>query len=693
MIALITSVPRLMSENRINQIVGFLWSIAELLRDACKKSENQNFILPFTVLRRLDYALQDTKEKVLEQNKKLKEKGLENRHDALCKVSGFSFYNTSKYDFDSLLDDPENLKRNLPVYIRSFSPNVVEIFEKFDFFHSIDRLDDVDRLYMVMGEFNKRDKCDLSSLSNHDMGYVFEQLIRRFNESVNENPGEHYTPRDAITLLVKVVASLDKDLASGKEVARTVADCCVGTGGILSIFKDEAAKVNPNADVFLYGQELNPQSWAICRSDMMIGQPSGEDANNIRRGSTLSNDHFENKRFDYQFANPPYGTEWKVDESEVLKEASRGFNGRFGAGTPGIADGQLLFLQHMIAHMNEPEDKPSYIGIFFNGSPLFTGDAGSGPSEIRRWILENDWLDAIIGLPSQIFYNTGIATYLWILSNKKPKERKDKVMLIDASGEEFWTQLPKSLGDKRREITEPHMDKILKLFAARERGEHVKIFDSKDFGYRRIQVERPLKLNFSNDDERLKRLKENKTFIGLATSKKRNEQAKAEEEAAGRELQEQILEALKSLPSKVIKDREVFQAQLDKVLSDAEIKLKAPAKKAILTSLSERDETAEPCLDKNGDPEADTELRDHENVPLTESIEEYMKREVLPHVPDAWVDAKYVDEKDGEVGRVGYEISFNRYFYVYQPPRELSEIDGELRKLQAEIMKSLQETM
>ncbi|MDA7520699.1 type I restriction-modification system subunit M [bacterium] len=682
-----------MSENKIGLIVNFLWSVAELLRDACKKSENQNFILPFTVLRRLDYALEETKEKVLMQNKSLKEKGLENRHHALCKASGYSFYNTSKYNFDSLLDDPENLKRNLPTYIRSFSPNVVEIFEKFKFFNSIESLDEVNRLYMVMGEFNKRDKCDLSSLTNHDMGYVFEQLIRRFNESVNENPGEHYTPRDAITLLVKVVASLDKDMASSKEVSRTVADCCVGTGGILSIFKAEAAKVNPNARVFLYGQELNPQTWAICRSDMMIAQPSGEDANNIRLGSTLSCDHFENKRFDYQFANPPYGTDWKVDKTDVLREAGRGFKGRFGAGIPGIADGQLLFLQHMIAHMNEPKDKPSYIGIFFNGSPLFTGSAGSGESEIRRWILKNDWLDSIIGLPGQIFYNTAIPTYLWIISNKKPKERKDKVMLIDASSKEFWSSMRKSLGDKRREITESHMDKILKLFSAREPGEHVKIFNTEDFCYRRIQVERPLRLNFCNEEERLERLKLNKTFLGLATSKKRNEKAKAEEEAAGRELQEQILDTLKNMPSKLFKDREVFQAQLKAALEAADLKLKVPVKKAILTALSERDETAEPCKGKNGNLEPDSELRDHENVPLIESIDEYMKREVLPYVPDAWVDTNYVDKKDGKVGKVGYEISFNRYFYVYQPPRELSEIDGELRELQADIMKSLQEVM
>jgi type I restriction enzyme M protein len=680
-----------MSTSRINEIVNFLWSIAELLRDACKKSENQNFILPFTVLRRLDYALEPTKAKVLEQEEKLKEKGLENRDPALCRASGFSFYNTSRFNFDSLLDDPDNLSKNLPRYIRSFSENVVDIFDKFKFFHSIESLHEVNRLYLVMERFNQRDKCDIASLKNHEMGYVFEQLIRRFNESINENPGEHYTPRDAIALLVKLVASLDKDLASGKDVSRTVADCCVGTGGILSIFKSEAKSLNCNARIFLYGQELNPQTWAVCRSDMMIAEPSGEDANNIRLGSTLSNDNFEDMRFDYQFANPPYGTEWKADESDVLKEASRGFKGRFGAGTPGIADGQLLFLQHMISHMNEPEDKPSYIGVFFSGSPLFTGEAGSGQSEIRRWILENDWLDTIIGLPGQIFYNTPIATYLWILSNQKPKERKGKVMLMDASGDEFWVLLPQGLGDKRREIKEAHQQKILKLFTERAPGEHVKIVDAKNLGYRRIQVERPLKLNFSNDEERLKRLKENKTFMGLATSKKRNEKTKAKEEAAGRELQEQILEALKCLPGKLIKDREVFQGQLEAALEAADLKLKTPIKKAVLTALSERDERAEPCLDKNGGLEPDTDLRDRENVPLTESIDEYMKREVLPHVPDAWVDTKYVDERDNEVGRVGFEISFNRYFYVYQPPRALSEIDAELRTLQADILEVLQE--
>ena len=675
---------------RITKIVSFLWNIAELLRDACKKSENQNFILPFTVLRRLDYALKDTKQKVLEMDHKLADAGLENRHDALCKASGYSFYNTSKFDFDSLLDDPENLVNNLPQYIRKFSPNVVEIFEKFHFFHSIDLLFEVDRLYMVMGQFNKSEVYELAHLSNHEMGYVFEHLIRRFNESVNENPGEHYTPRDPINLLVKIVASLDKDLGAGHDVARNVADCCVGTGGILTIFKNRAQELNPNAQVFMYGQELNPQTWAICRSDMMISDPSGKDADHIRQGSTLSNDHFENLKFDYQFANPPYGTEWKVDKEDVEREAQRGFNGRFGAGLPSISDGQLLFLQHMLSRMNDPQDKPSYIGVFFNGSPLFSGAAQSGESEIRRWILENDWLDTIIGLPGQIFYNTGIATYLWILSNRKPEDRKDKVMLIDASGDEFWSPMSKSLGDKRREIREEHQQKIYDLFQSREQGKHVKIFDTTDFMYRRVQVERPLKLNFCNSSERLERLKEAKAFVNLATSKKKDPEAKAKEEAEGKALQLSILNALQSVPSDLVKDRDVFEGILEGSFSSHGLSVKAPIKKAIFNALGERDESAEICRNKNGQPEPDSELRDHENIPFNESISEYMKREVLPHVPDAWVDESFTDHKDGKVGRVGTEISFTRYFYVYKPPRKLSAIEDDLKNLQSEIMHSIE---
>jgi len=655
----------------VSSIVGFLWQIAEKSRSGFSKNENQKFILPFTVLRRFDYALEPTKEKVLTQEKTLKERGLENRHDALCQASGFSFYNTSRYNFDTLLDDPDNLKTNLPLYLRSFSPNVAEIFERFDFFHWIDRLDEVNRLYHVMSEFNRRDRCDLSSLNNHEMGYVFEHLIRQFNEAIDENPGEHYTPRDAITLLVKLVATLDTDLAGGKLVSRTVADCCVGTGGILSIFKDEIATLNPNARIFLYGQELNPQTWAICLSDMLITDPSGESANNIRLGSTLSNDHFENMRFDFQFANPPYGMDWTVDEQAVLREAKRGSNGRFSLGRPGKKMGELLFLQHMIAHMTDPTDKPSYIGIFLNGSPLFTGEAGSGESEIRRWILEKDLLDSIIALPEQIFYNTSIATYLWILSNKKPKERGGKVMLMDASGEKFWSPMRKSLGAKRREITEERQDTILELFKSRLPGEHLKIFDTTDFGYHRIQVERPLKLNFSTSEDRLENLEESTPFKKLATSKKRDEKARKEQETAGRQQQDQIIDVLKSLTNEIVKDREVFQTQLVEAFKVADVKLTAPIRKAILAALSERDETAEPCLNSDGSPEPDPALRDHENVPLKEDVDEYFQLEVVPHVSDAWIDH--------DKTKIGYEIPFNRHFYVFKPPRELDEIDEELK--------------
>ena len=397
-----------------SQIVNFLWAIAELLRDAFKKSENQNVILPFTVLRRLDYALEPAKKKVLELNEKLIAKGLENRHDALCRASGYAFYNTSPLNYDAILDDPAHLKRNLQHYITGFSENVQEIFRRFKFDDVLRDLEQVGRLYAVMEKFNEKSKINLrprsednpGGLTNHQMGTVFEQLIRRFNEAINENPGEHFTPRDVIHLLVALMILLDDLLAVTKGIRRTVADCAAGTGGMVSIAREEIQARNPTAKVSLFGQELNPQTWAVCRSELLLLDPAGRDADNIALGSTLSLDAHPTRRFDYQFANPPYGTEWKIDRDAVMKEAERGFYGRFGAGLPRISDGQLLFLQHMLAHMNT--DTPSFIGIVFNGSPLFTGEAGGGESEIRRWILENDWLHAIVGLPEQLFYNTGI---------------------------------------------------------------------------------------------------------------------------------------------------------------------------------------------------------------------------------------------------------------------------------------------
>jgi len=666
---------------KFNNVVGFLWAIADLLNGAFKKSEFQKIILPFTVLRRLDYALEKTKDKVLETERTLRDKGLENRHGQLCRAAGYAFYNTSKFTYESLLHDDTNLALNLRQYVMGFSPNVREIFAAFNFDDTIRDLGRVNLLYLLMERFNEKSKVDLrpTSMSNHEMGYVFEHLLRKFNEALNENPGEHFTPRDAIRLMVDLVLMLDTELAGTEGVTRTVYDCGCGTGGILSITKEHILQINSQAKVFLYGQELNPFTWAIARADMLIIEPEGKDAENIKLGSTLSNDQLSNMRFDLQFVNPPYGYEWSKDFDAVTAEAARGFDGRFGAGLPRKSDGQMLFLQHLIARMNDPEESQSYIGIILNGSPLFTGGADSGESEIRRWIFENDWLEAIVALPQQIFYNTGIGTYIWLLSNRKPAAHKNKVMLVDASGEEFWSKMTKNLGSKSREITETHMQTILQLVKARKEGPHVKIFDTTDFGYREIKVLRPLKLRFVVNAETLARLGKQSAFKNLAVSKKKAGAEQKREEQEGRAMQAEIQDALQTLVGKTYTSREKFAANVEAALKNARLKLKAPVLKAILAGIGERDDAADICRDNNGNPEPDTELTDTENVPLKEKIEEYFAREVIPHVPDAWIDSSYCDAKDGMVGRVGYEIPFNRHFYVFQPPRPLSAIDADLK--------------
>ena len=678
-------------QNKFNTIVGFLWSIADLLNGPFKKSEFQKIILPFTVLRRFDYALEATKSKVSETEKKLKDKGLENRHTQLCKASGYAFYNTSKFTYESLLRDDVSLARNLRQYINAFSPNVKEIFEAFNFDDVIRDLDKAKILFLLMERFNEKTKVDLrpSSLSNVGMGYVFEHLLRRFNEALNENPGEHFTPREVIRLMVDLIISSDQEINKGEGIAKTVYDCCCGTGGILSTAKEAILQKNPKAKVHLYGQEINPQTWAIARSDMLILDPEGKDAENIREGSTLSSDAFPRMKFDYQLVNPPYGYDWKKDKKAVKSEAARGFGGRFGAGVPRIDDGQMLFMQHLIARMNDPKDAQSYIGIIMNGSPLFSGGAYSGESKIRRWILENDWLEAIVALPQQIFYNTGIGTYIWILSNRKPVAHKRKVLLVDASGEEFWSGMSKSLGDKRREMTDTHRQQILKLVKERKPGPHVKIFDTTDFGYREIKVLRPLKLRFEVNPESLARLDVQSAFKNLAVSKKKAAAEQKRKEMEGRALQAEIRDALQTLAGKTYISREKFTAALEAALNNAGLKLKAPVLKAILAGIGERDDSAEICLDRKGRPEPDTELNDTENVPLNEMIETYFSREVTPHVPDAWIDSSYCDAKDGKVGRVGYEIPFSRHFYIFQPPRPLSAIDADLKAVTDRILKMI----
>ena len=666
---------------KFNNVVSFLWAIADLLNGAFKKSEFQKIILPFTVLRRLDYALEKTKAKVLETEHTLKEKGLENRHGQLCRAAGYSFYNTSKFNYESLLHDDANLGLNLRQYVMGFSPNVREIFAAFNFDDTIRDLDRVNLLYLLMERFNEKSKVDLrpASMSNHEMGYVFEHLLRKFNEALNENPGEHFTPRDGIRLMVDLVLMLDTTLAGKEGVARTVNDCGCGTGGILSITKDHILQINPQAKVFLYGQELNPFTWAIARADMLILEPEGKDAENIKLGSTLSNDQLPEMRFDLQFVNPPYGYEWSKDFDAVTAEAARGFDGRFGAGLPRKSDGQMLFLQHLIARMNDPAESQSYIGIILNGSPLFTGGASSGESEIRRWILENDWLEAIVALPQQLFYNTGIGTYIWLLSNRKPPAHRGKVMLVDASGDSFWSDMSKSLGNKRREIGESHKQAILNLVKARKEGPHLKIFDTTDFGYREIKVLRPPKLRFEVNAESLARLDTQAVFKNLAVSKKKDPTEQKRDEQEGLALQAEIRAALQTLAGKTYMQRDKFTAALEAALKKQGLKLKAPVLKAILAGIGERDDAADICRDSDGNAEPDTALNDTENVPLKEDIQTYFTREVTPHVPDAWIDPTYCDAKDGQVGRVGYEIPFNRHFYVFQPPRSLSAIDADLK--------------
>jgi type I restriction enzyme M protein len=489
--------------------------------------------------------------------------------------------------------------------------------------------------------------------------------------------------------MVLLLISVDREVLKQKAIVRTVCDPCCGTGGMLTTAKEQILEINPHAEVHMFGHESQPETFALCKADLYMVSADGRDADNIKFGSTLSGWQLADRRYDYQCANPPYGKEWKMDQAAVETEAERGFAGRFGAGLPRISDGQLLFLQHMLARMKDPKDGGGRVAIVMNGSPLFTGDAGSGESEIRRWILENDWLEAIIALPEQLFYNTGIGTYIWVLSNRKEARRRHKVQMIDAS--KFWVPMRKSLGNKRREISANHIQQVLGLFQSPRNGDHCRIFDTSEFGYRKITVERPLRLNFQASAERLERLKEESAFQNLALSKKKEPKAKAAEEAEGRQQQTALLKALGKLPATLCKDRAQFLPLLDAALKKAGLKVGAPVRKAILAALSERDETAEMCRGEEGQPEADSELRDTENVPLNEDVNAYFDREVKPHVPDAWINTAVRDAKDGEVGKVGYEINFNRYFYQYQPPRPLAEIEAEIKGLEGEIMAMLGE--
>lgn len=674
------------NNNNFAEKANFLMSVADLIRDTFRRSKYQDVILPLTVLRRIDCVLEPTKNDVLRALEKYKGQ-IPNLDPVLRNASGYVFYNTSPYTFERLVEDPSNLAVNLLAYINSFSENMREVIEKFDFRNTIAKLDDAGLLFLVMEKFKNID-LHPDVVDNHEMGTIFEELIRRFNEALDENPGEHFTPREVIRLMVDLLVGPENGKLKQAYRVIKVADPACGSGGMLTIAKERLLERNPTLQVHVYGQEINPETFAICKSDLYMKSEDGKDAENIFFGSSLSHEANSTERFDYQLANPPYGKEWKMDEASVKEEAAKP-NGRFSAGLPRISDGQMLFLQHMLSRMNSPEQGGGRVAIVLNGSPLFTGDAGSGESEIRRWILENDWLEAIIALPEQLFYNTGIATYIWVLNNRKSEKRKGKVQLIDASN--IWTPMRKSLGNKRREISADQIEQIYQIFERFEETSQSKLFDSTDFGYRKVTIERPLRLDFQASPQRIARLKEQTAFIGLAQSKKKDVQAKLAVEAEGRKRQEQLLEVLEQMPQDLFTSRPAFEQALAQCCKKTEVKLDAPIRKAIFTALSERNETAEVCLDKDGCPEPDPELRDTEAVPLKEDIGEYFEREVKPHVPDAWVNTSLVDPKDGKTGRVGYEINFNRYFYVYQPPRPLEEIEAEIQSLQKEITQLLGE--
>jgi type I restriction enzyme M protein len=686
-----------------HQMANFIWSICNLLRGPYKRNEYRKVILPLTILRRFDSVLAPTKAQVLSEYDKLKGKSENILSAQLTQITKVSFYNLSKLSFPMLLDDPNQIAPSLNSYINAFSPNVRLIFERFDFGAQVHKMDEKNLLYEVVKKF-AADDLDLSpvKVDSMQMGYIFEELIRIGAEQANEEAGEHFTPREVIQLMVDMLLSPEDDLRKS-HVVKTIYDPACGTGGMLSVAENYIRSNNREAQPLLYGQDWNDEAWAICRADMLI---KGEDAENIKLGCTFEQDGFAKEKFDYMLANPPFGVEWKQQARTIqIEHDTLGYDGRFGAGLPRINDGSLLFLQHMISKMRTPDEGGSRIAIVFNGSPLFTGDAGSGESSIRQWIIESDWLEAVVALPDQLFYNTGISTYIWLVTNRKEKRRKGKIQLIDAR--EFFVKMRKSLGNKRHQIgdgqdnrpdqitdiTKIHGDflhndtRVIGGNGAEKTVVISKIFANADFGYNKITVERPLRQNFIASAERISRLDEIKAFQKLAASDKKNVTIRQAEIAAGIERQTQIRRLLqqfaKSKEAVLFTDRAAFLKELRILDQELDVRLSVIELKIVLEALGEKDVTAEICRDAKKKPEVDSELRDTENVPLTENIEEYFRREVLPHVPDAWIDHSKT--------KVGYEIPLNRHFYRYEPPRPLEAIEADIKALETDIVRLLAE--
>ena len=562
----------------VKESANFIWSIADLLRGDYKQSDYGKVILPLTVLRRLDCVLDATKEEVLKKHEQLKNTGIEDLDALLNRASGYKFHNRSNFTFDKLVADPNNIALNLRNYINGFSEDAREIIEQFEFENQINKMDDANLLFMVIKRFQEID-LHPDRITSMEMGYMFEELIRKFAEISNETAGEHFTPREVIKLMVNILFLNDRDILTKKGITKTIYDCCAGTGGMLSVAEEYLNELNPDARLEVFGQELNPESYAICKSDLLI---KGQNASNIKKGNSISEDKLHSEKFDYLITNPPFGVKWEKFAKPVKAEHEQlGHGGRFGAGLPSVSDGSFLFLMHLMSKMKRPEDGGSRLALVFNGSPLFSGSPSKTKNEssIRQWIIENDLLEAVIALPNQLFYNTGISTYVWVISNHKPTERKGKVQLINAI--DFSKKMSKSLGNKRNEITKKQIAEITKIYGEFQANEYSKIFDNKAFGYAKVTVERP-----------------------------------------------------------------------------------------------ERNTKGQVVTDKKGNPKPDSSLRDTENIPLTMDIQEYMEKEVLPHVPDAWVDHSKTN--------IGYEVNFTKYFYQYKPLRSLDEIRKDIMAVEQE---------
>ncbi|WP_448611832.1 type I restriction-modification system subunit M [Geodermatophilus sp. URMC 60] len=643
--------------------VQFVWQVADLLRGDYKPAEYRGVILPLLVLRRLDAVLEPTKPAVLARAEQLK--GLTDTPDLLLKqASGVPFYNTSPLTFRKVLESPNSLAQELRAYIGAFSRSAAEVLEKYRFDEQISRLDDAGLLYLVLGKFAELDLRP-EVVPNHAMGYVFEELLRRFSELSNETAGEHFTPREVIRLIVNLLFGEDSEVLTGTAPVRSIYDPACGTGGMLNIADQYLTRLNPKARLEMFGQELNPETWAIARSDLLI---QGQDPERIVLGNTLTNDGHGDKRFDYLLANPPFGVDWSKSKAVIDAEAKQP-EGRFSAGLPRVSDGSLLFLQQMIARMKPVEDGGSRIAIVFSGSPLFAGAAESGESNIRRWIIENDWLEGIVALPDQLFYNTGISTYVWIVTNRKSRERAGKVALVDARSE--WSKMRKSLGDKRKYFDDDHIAAVTHLYtdALQLAGvdDRVKVLNNDAFGFRRITVERPLRRRWLVTEGTIAAVRACKSVVALSIG-----------HDDARRMHDALIGALTDL----VGTSEETESAFTKLLLNActarkQVGLPPAIKKAVLAAAAVAAPDAPIVIDRKGQPLPDPDLRDNENVPLAKDVDEHVEREVLPHVPDAWVDHTKT--------KIGYEIPFTRLFYKYVPLRPLVAIDAELEAVEAEI--------